>query len=754
MLVISALACSVAWAQLPQGATPDPVPFPHFPDRVHAFIWRNWELVPAERLAAVLGAEPGQVRAIGLAMGLPDRPPLDEQLRRRCYITIIRRNWHLLPYEQLLQLLGWDEAELAYTLREDDFLWTKLGSLKPRCEPLRYTEPTEATRQREAAIRAAVERYFPDGLGERPEGLFAFLDELAAPPPSAPATAAAPSRFSPRYCHSYFALYGDPLLTPDLDPYPDGYLQRLAAVGVNGVWLQAVLYKLTPFPWEPELSEGWEQRLRALRALAQRARRHGVGLYLYLNEPRAMPLSFYEEHPDLKGAVEGDYAALCTSVPAVQEYLVSAAERICREVPELAGLFTITASENFTNCWSHYGGAGCPRCAQRTGAEVIAEVTGLFQRGVRQAGSQAEVIAWDWGWPDDWAEAIINGLPTDVALQSVSEWSLPIERGGVASTVGEYSISAVGPGPRATRHWALARQRGLRTIAKVQAGNTWELSATPYIPALDLVAQHIANLRAAGVDGLMLGWTLGGYPSPNLEVAAVVGSQPEPDPRAALRVVAERRFGRRGARDVLRAWRHFSDAFTEFPYHSGMVYVAPMQYGPANLLWERPTGYGATMVGFPYDDLAAWRAAYPAEVLAQQFEAVCAGWEPGLECLQQALTEAPAEYRPAIERELGVARAAYLHFRACANQTRFVMARHALAAAPSEAERAPLLRELQRLLREEIGAARELYALQIDDSRLGFEATNQYYYVPLDLVEKVVCCEDLRERWLGVQPSG
>ena len=60
-------------------------------------------------------------------------------------------------------------------------------------------------------------------------------------------------------------------------------------------------------------------------------------------------------------------------------------------------------------------------------------------------------MAWDWGWPDDQAEAIIQGLPTAVSLMSVSEWSLPLRRGGIENVVGEYSISAVGPGPRAAR---------------------------------------------------------------------------------------------------------------------------------------------------------------------------------------------------------------------------------------------------------------------------------------------------------------
>ena len=40
------------------------------------------------------------------------------------------------------------------------------------------------------------------------------------------------------------------------------------------------------------------------------------------------------------------------------------------------------------------------------------------------------------------------------------------------------------------------------------------------------VARHAANLRGLGVNGLMLGWTLGGYPSPNLEVVAEIGSAP------------------------------------------------------------------------------------------------------------------------------------------------------------------------------------------------------------------------------------
>ena len=43
-------------------------------------------------------------------------------MKSRGYITIIRRNWHLLPYEQLLELVQMTPEQLSFALREDDAL--------------------------------------------------------------------------------------------------------------------------------------------------------------------------------------------------------------------------------------------------------------------------------------------------------------------------------------------------------------------------------------------------------------------------------------------------------------------------------------------------------------------------------------------------------------------------------------------------------------------------------------------------------
>jgi len=748
-------------AELPRGSAPQPVPLPHFPDRLHAFVWRNWQLVPARRMGEVVGASAGEIVRLGRSMGLAGPPQITAEQQRRCALSVIRRNWHLLPYEQLLQLLGWTAEQMAFALREDDFLFVKLGNLKPQCEPLRYRASDARAQTRAREIGGILHAEFPGGAREPEQPLFEFVKELSRPPKTAGVRAAGASAFSPRFCYSYFAPYGDPLLDPTLDPYPDGYLARLAAAGVDGVWLQAVLTRLAPFPWDARQSKGCETRLGNLRRLVERARGHGVSVYLYLNEPRACPVSFFATWPNLKGVEEGDFAALCTSAPEVREYLAAAVEAICRAVPGLGGFFTITGSENLTNCWSHGNGKGCARCGKRPPAEVISEVNGTFYEGIRRASKGQTLIVWDWGWRDDWVESIIGQLPREVRFMSVSEWGMPIKRGGVATTVGEYSISTIGPGERARRYWEFARAKGLRTVAKVQCGNTWELSAVPYIPAVANVARHAANLRRLGVNGLMLGWTLGGYPSPNLEVVAELGAVSTdgatPGPDDAMARVARRLVGADLAPEVLATWWEYSAAFSEFPFDGGVVYSAPLQVGPANLLWGEPTDYHASMVGFPYDDLDAWRGGYPSQVFIIQFEKVATGFERAHAKLAAAFQacrgKMTAEQRARALSELNVGEAAAIHFRSVANQARFVVERRRLKEAKSPADAELSCGELERLLRAEIELARQLYAVQSRDTRIGFEASNQYYYVPVDLAEKVINCEDLLTRWLPAERS-
>ena len=154
------LAASVGHADdsiLPSGDAKPALSSAYFPDRVHEFVWRNWTSLPPEKLGSVIGASADEVAAIAESMGLARDAQVEPDMRKRGYVTIIRRNWHLLPYEQLLQLLDMTPGELSVMLREEDFLWHKLGRVKPQCEPLRYSAPNDKAKQRAAEIRAVAD---------------------------------------------------------------------------------------------------------------------------------------------------------------------------------------------------------------------------------------------------------------------------------------------------------------------------------------------------------------------------------------------------------------------------------------------------------------------------------------------------------------------------------------------------------------------------------------------------------------------
>jgi hypothetical protein len=735
-------------AVLPEGEAKDAIVSRHFPDRLHEFVWRNWNAVEPAKLAKILGASVQEITALAESMGLPPATVAPEQ-RERGYITLIRRNWHLLPYEQLLELVEMTAERLAFALREDDFLWHKLGNLKPRCEPLRYRRPDEAARRRAAEILRVVEEDFGAKIRSPAEPRFDFVRQLSTPLPefSLPESAI-DQPVSLRFVYSYLAVYGDPLMNAKVDPYPDGFLQRCSAVGINGIWMHVVLRELAPGGEAfPEFGADSEVRLENLRSLVKRAAQYGIGVYLYLNEPRAMPESFFKTLPELAGVRRDEYVSMCTSQPAVREWMTDALAHVFSKVPGLAGVFTITASENQTNCASHGRWRECSHCKDRTDSEIIAEVNAAVEAGVHRGNPDAKVLVYDWGW-GGWGEApdIVKLLPKSVWLMSLSEWDKPIERGGVKTKVNEYSISSPGPGPRALAHWEAARQAGLKTATEIQFNNTCEIASLPYLPVMDLIAEHIQNLAPIKLSVMMIGWTMGGYPSPNFQLAQRLNRSPVPETETVLNELARDRFGPEGAPHARKAWTLTSEAFREYPFHISVVYTSPVQIGPANPLYATKTNYSATMWGIPYDDLEKWRGPYPPEVLAAQFEKVAQGWEPGIAELELAVQKTPVDRRKEVQADLRYARVAAIIFQSVANQTRFILARDTLAKPPNDlsaAERHLLRSTMKQCLESEIRLARQLFTLAREDSRVGFEPTCHHFYLPLDLVEKVINC-----RWL------
>ena len=677
---------------------------PHFPTKHQAFIFRAYEYIPPERIADILGTTSENVIRAAKEMGLPDYDPGSIWLERG-YITIIRRLWHILPYSQLLLLLDMDEDELALILKEEDFLDVKLRN-KPICEPVYWRELTDEERLRTAKIREIMQSVSISG--RRP-----FEFEYNVPKINRTGR----EIFKTRMIYAFSGLYQHAFDVPSEEYLTDELLEAYRDLGVNGIWTQGVLSGLVEFPFEPSLSKGHAERLERMRAMTERLDRFGLKLYLYINEPRFMPLSFFDKHPDVLGHIKGNGASLCTSAEKVQRYLRDSIEEICRKVPLIGGFFTITRSENQTNCYSHSGDSGvkcsCPRCSKRDAAEVIAEVSNIIAEGAHKVSGDIKVFAWSWAWRG-FNEDIIRCLSSDVILLSQSELDIPFEIGGVKGNVLDYSMSIPGPGERAKSEWKIAKECGLETGAKVQINTTWEASTVPAIPVSPLIDSHIRALGSEGVEHLLISWTLGGYPCNNIATAAkyfyenaTQGSEDSP---------------------TYEAERQFAEAFREFPFHMQTLYKGPQNAGPSTLLFTEPSGYSATMTGFAYDDLEAWRSIYPVDVFENQFYKLCLGWEKGLAMLPEG-----------DESEVSVmAHATYCIFKSSLNHIRFIRAR-------DEGRFA----DAAEIAKNEAEIAASMLTLMNKNAAIGYEAANHYYFSKGQLAEKIINCHYAAEYFSG-----
>lgn len=834
------------FAPLPEVIKGRCLPLSHFPSRMQALIFRCWETVPADKIAEVLKIKKEILEKLAEQMGL--KPQEDVSLwKDKGYITIIKQIWHLLPYDQMQEILGWDQDKLSYILKEEDFLSEKLGP-KPDCQPVIYEELTEDQLHHTRMIKIAMDKYINchsdngrrqpfdffgsekvkitsekscigDGItltGEwhiednygssytgdyielfsgrifedwhikiggcdavsgkiileriseqenrsdeyheicieknrivvsafRPEGILRGLMYLAdkarenGGPWLKPGVCRRKPVFETRYLYSYCGLYGTAFDVDPLISYPESLLREYAILGINGIWLQGILYRMTEFPFEPAMSEGWEKRIDNLKKLVKYAGKYGIKVFLYLNEPRSMPLSFYDRHPELKGHTVRGFACMCTSVPEVRNYLKKAIQYICREVPELGGFFTITRSENLTNCYSHTDKKTqtCPRCGAREPYEVISEVNNIIKKAIDNTAPGMRLFAWMWAeekyFDSEEREKYFKALDPEIIIMSTSESDMETFIGGVKGRVMDYTMSNPGPGEKSLEIWKTAEKYGHAASAKVQINNTWECSTVPYLPVFRLVSEHIQKLMSAGVKNLMLSWTLGGYPSPNIKIAsAYFFNNDESSPNGSFDRELSQLYGEHSG-EVMRASELFSRGFSNFPFSCQTVYTGPQNGGPSNLLFDKPSGFSATMTCYAYDDTDQWRSIYPADVFENQFRLICDNWKEGLGILEKI---PDCKFKD-------ISFAGGSLFFSSYNQIRFYRMRDEYIKTGDE----DTLSKMKEIIGDELDLASKVYAVMLRTPEIGYEAANHYYFNRSMLAEKVINCQYLLDKY-------
>lgn len=803
------------------------IEFEHFPTKVHAVIFRLWSMVPCKKIAGVIGTSPENVMIVAENMGLGEQSEL-EYWNERGYITIIKALWHLMPYEQIMEILDWDTNRLSYVLKEDDFLGIKLGGEKPYCEKVIYRDFTPEERRREREIRSimsetvnkfetAKEKSAPFDFfnlpyekhtsnndfevkitsewcieaDENPEiaqytdefknfarqrfgvvfsehtqkkikiiiyeqmeneedheiwidyncikivasapiGVMRaiyYLMELAERTSSfsfKKETYIRKERIKSRIIYSYCGLYTDVLDRDTEISFPDKLLLEYAKREINGIWIQAVLYKLIPFKYDASISEGWEKRIENLNILINRAKRYGIKVYLYINEPRSMPVSFFEKYPHLKGHDNKDgYASICTSLKEVHEYVHDAFVRLATMAPELGGFWNICMSENLTHCLSREDTEiNCPHCGGRKPLEVAAEITTVMVNAVHSVNPNMKFFVHTWAFnsfPKNEITDFIESIPQNAIVVAVSETEIPFEIGGISCSVDDYSLSKIGPGDWAKDIWKISHENGLGVCAKIQINTTWECSTVPFLPVYENVLNHLDRLTKEGVEHLFLSWTLGGYMSDNLKIASLYFFEEKTSKEKAYDDMLEINYGKYW-RDVKAAVHMFCEGFSEYPFCIEHIYFGPSNLGAANLLFERKSNYTATMTAFPYDDVKTWCGPYNPDIMTEQYGKLCMKWRQGLTLIENM---PDCEFKDA-------AYYGYYLFKSSLDQLRYYQMRDK-----------SLKNRMCSIIKEELQTAKEVYKIMVRNCTIGYEAANHYYVSKTMIAEKIVQCDYL-----------
>ncbi len=668
-------------------------------------IFLNYGVVKPELIASVIGTDAKTVTDNACLMGLSNIE-FNPDWQKNGYVTVLRNNWHLLSKPKIAVLLEMSESELDTLMRDYDFLGEKLGTQyiteEAAYKPLSEEELAETRRLRKFTEDSFI---VPSA---KPFDFYRYpASEIKLPEKQ---------DISSRFVSPYCAKYNGALLDDSLSDYGEEYLERLKKNGTNGIWIYENARNLSDFYFDSKYSPDYKIRIANLKKLTERCKKHGIDVYLYLNEPRSLPAEFFERYPDFKGedTDDGEFC-LCTSVKEVQEYIYNSVKSIAEGAPLLKGIMTITMSENATHChskkWKH-GNVTCKNCKDRAAEEITAEINNIMAKALRDAGGRTRLIANLWGWSSfmNWnEEQLMHGielLDKDIDVLCVSEYSTEFTRGGIKTEVVDYSISVVGPSDISKRSLEYARSLGHRIWAKIQINNSWECSAVPYLPTFGLMAQHIKNLKSIGVSGLMMSWSLGGYPGGAMQYCNAICVSDDFDEAAWY----EATFAE-NAKTVKEADGIFCRAFKHYPFCVDGLYFGAHTLGVGNDIISNHGDKESSLVCFTYDDYEKYTEPYGIDVYTELYRKLTDEWKLGLEVLNGK--NGNGEF----ESFKNVALGAYIHFKSALN-----------SAMCAKYKRKNNTEGLTVCAVSQLELTKTMYELISRDARIGFEMTNHYYY--------------------------
>lgn len=417
--------------------------------------------------------------------------------------------------------------------------------------------------------------YIEDELHRR-EGAFLPLGEIVRTP-----------RIKARITKGFFSPTNRPPknideLMNDVDYYPDEYLNRLAHDGSNGLYIYTRLTDLVKTDYLPEYGVDAQKRIDKFNKIIARCKRYGIGVYVFFIDPAFLPEDIAKKHPDIAGVKMGNIYSFCTHSEKGRAYCIEAIEKLCRAIPDMAGIINVSYGERVTTCAST-DHTQCPNCKDYSKAEIVAYTANLMKEGMRRAGSKADFISWTYGyrfWSEDTTREFVHNCDEDVIiLDSFEEMGSNNQLGKDRLAV-DYWLAYRGPSDiyKAAADTALCENK--KMYAKMQVCCSHEVATVPYVPVPGILFDKFS----ANFQGVMECWYFGNYPSLMSKAAGELAFLHDfSDKETFLKSLSAIYCGRSNAESLAKAFRFFEEGYSKYPTNIMFSYYGPMHDG---VCWE------------------------------------------------------------------------------------------------------------------------------------------------------------------------
>lgn len=274
-------------------------------------------------------------------------------------------------------------------------------------------------------------------------------------------------------------------------------------------------------------------------------------------------------------------------------------------------------------------------------------------------------------------------------------------------------------------------------FAKMQVCCSHEIASVPYVPVPGLIYQKYKEARRYGVEGIMQCWYFGNYPSLMSKAAGELAFEDFNDENAFLERLAGIYWGETKAPQIVRAWRAFGDAYSNYPLNIMFSY-----YGPAHdsVVWKlalKPKNNSLPRTWLGVDPIDGDRIGecmlngHTLDEVCQLVSIMSNGWHKGTE----EMLKTTAEYNDEKEQQ-SVARAIDLLFDSASNILEFYRLRDLLG--NQIGDQTEILSRMMSIAECEIANSQKMLLLCESDGRLGYHSEAEgYKFFPEKLKDRI-----------------